>query len=224
MLNMPKSVASRVVQTGRNIKKLHHDKRNNFAEYNYVSVDSFYEAIGPIMADAGLFVILDEASVTTEKGFLTANYELYLVSEEGDSYGPMHRQVTVKASGPQSYASAQSYAEKYFLRQIFKIPTGEADADAHEKVILPDAKPKQVYVAPDVKPQVEPLDDEASAKLRDEAINALKEITHLDGFTTWKSKYGADFKRKITKDDLLEVTKTYREIETKLKEDYNGEI
>jgi hypothetical protein len=163
------------------------------------------------MSEAGIFVVLDETSAIVDKGVLTCVYDIHLVSEEGDMFGPMHRQVTVKVSGPQAYASAQSYAEKYFLRQIFKIPTGEQDADAHEKMMLPD-----------VKPQVEALNDEESAKLRDEAIKDLKAIDHPDGFTKWKSVYGSDFKRSITKEHLQEVTKAYRDIEAKLKEEDNG--
>lgn len=211
MLTMPKSVAARVVKVGQNVKKLHRDRHNEFAKYNYTSVDSFYEALGPIMAEAGLFVVLDEASVMAEKGFLISNYEIYLISEEGDSYGPMRRQVTVKATGPQSYASAQSYAEKYFLRQLFKVPTGEADADAHEKVTLPD-----------IKPQVERLNEDESAELRDAAISELDAVTHVEDLADWKNSYGSEFKRSVTKEHLQEVTKKYREVEAKLKEIDNG--
>ena len=156
MNNMPKSVASRVVAAARNIKKLHYDKRNEYQSYNYTSVDNFYEAVGPIIADAGLFIVVDEVMATVDKGMLTSNYEIFLVSEEGESYGPIRRQTTVKAAGPQSYASAQSFAEKYFLRQIFKIPTGEADADSEPKTTLPD-----------IKPQVEKLSERESLALRE---------------------------------------------------------
>ena len=65
---MPKSVAARVVAVTRNIKKLFRDERNKFAEYNYVSIDSFYEALGPLMADAGIFVIADEVKSVVEIG------------------------------------------------------------------------------------------------------------------------------------------------------------
>ena len=206
-MNMPKTVASKVVAVNRNIKKLHHDKRNEFAGYNFVSVDSFYEALGPIMAEAGLFVIVDEVNASTDKGYLTANYELHLVSEEGDSYGPIRRQVTVKASGPQSYASAQSYAEKYFLRQIFKVPTGEKDADAHDKEILPD-----------VKPQVEKLDKDESLLLMNEVIADLLKVTTQDELETWKTKNGANVKRSLTKEHTSEVTKVFNQVQAKLKE------
>jgi len=163
------------------------------------------------MAEAGLFVIVDEVSVVGDKGFLTANYELFLVSEEGDSYGPIHRQVTVKASGPQSYASAQSYAEKYFLRQIFKVPTGEQDADAHEKVTLPD-----------VQPQVKKLNDNASKELMDKAIDQLFEVTSEEALELWKQNNGPEVKRSLLKEHAQEVTKVYKQVEAKLKEVANG--
>lgn len=204
---IPKSVALRIAIVCRAVKKLHHDKRNDYASYNYVSVDSFYEALGPIMGEAGLFVIVDEVSVTSDKGFLTANYELFLVSEEGDSYGPIHRQVTVKASGPQSYASAQSYAEKYFLRQIFKVPTGEQDADAHEKVTLPD-----------VKPQVKKLNTTESANLMDKAVDALYQVTSYEELEAWKKSNGSEVKRSLLDEHKDEVTKVFKEVEAKLKE------
>jgi len=204
---IPKSVALRIAIVCRAVKKLHHDKRNDYASYNYVSVDSFYEALGPIMGEAGLFVIVDEVSVTSDKGFLTANYELFLVSEEGESYGPIHRQVTVKASGPQSYASAQSYAEKYFLRQIFKVPTGEQDADAHEKVTLPD-----------VKPQVKKLNTTESANLMDKAVDALYQVTSHEELEAWKKANGSEVKRSLLDEHKDEVTKVFKEVEAKLKE------
>jgi len=204
---IPKSVALRIAIVCRAVKKLHHDKRNEYASYNYVSVDNFYEALGPIMAEAGLFVIVDEVSVVGDKGFLTANYELFLVSEEGDSYGPIHRQVTVKASGPQSYASAQSYAEKYFLRQIFKVPTGEQDVDAHEKVTLPD-----------VQPQVKQLSAKDSEILKDDVINALYEVTTEEQLEEWKKANGSNVKRSMIKEHQNEVSKLFKEVEAKLKE------
>jgi hypothetical protein len=210
MPTMPKTVAVKVIAVKRNIKKLHHDKRNEFANYNYVTVDSFYEALGPIMAEAGIFVIIDEVSVVTDKGYLTANYELHLVSEEGDSYGPIHRQVTVKASGPQAYASAQSYAEKYFLRAIFKVPTGEKDADSHDKDILPD-----------VKPQVKVLSDTESKNLMDKAVESLYEVTSNDELEAWKKANGS-IKRSLHKEHVQEVTKVYNQVEAALKEHVNG--
>jgi hypothetical protein len=218
MINMPKSVAARVVAAARNIKKLHHDKRNDYQSYNYTSVDNFYEAVGPIIAEAGLFIVVDEVAATVDKGMLTSNYEIYLVSEEGDSYGPIRRQATVKAAGPQSYASAQSFAEKYFLRQIFKIPTGEADADSELKTTLPDIKPL------DVKPQVEKLSERESLALKDDAIALLNKVETEEDLAGWKAAQGTELKRKLHEEHTKEVTKRFREIEAKLKEQNNGEV
>ena len=60
-------------------------------------------------------------------------------------YGPVRRDVTVIAAGPQAYASAESFVTKYFLRSTFKIPTGDKDdADLHENTPIParQASPK----------------------------------------------------------------------------------
>ena len=136
-----------------------------------------------------------------------SNFEIFLFSEEGDSYGPIKRQVQVKATGPQSYASAQSYVHKYFLRQLFCIPTGEADADAHDKQTLPD-----------VKPQIEKLSEAGSANKADEAIDALYEVTSFEGLDFWKANYKT-LKRELLPKDTAEVTKVFKEVETKLKEE-----
>lgn len=213
MQNMPKSIAARVVKVAQNVKRLHRDQRNEYANYNYTSVDSFYEALGPIMAEAGIFVVIDEARTAVDKGFLSCDYEIFLISEEGDSYGPMRRQVTVKASGPQAYASSQSYAEKYFLRQLFKIPTGEKDADAHETATLPD-----------VKPQVEKMSKEESKALMESALSDLDLVGNMEDLAGWRVAYGQNFKRSVMSEHLAEVTKKYREVEAKIKERENGEV
>jgi hypothetical protein len=49
--------------------------------------------------------------------------------ESGAVSAPMRRSLAMPITGPQTYGAAQSYVEKQFLRQVFKIPTGEKDAD-----------------------------------------------------------------------------------------------
>ena len=192
---MPKSVAARVVAVTRNIKKLFRDERNKFAEYNYVSIDSFYEALGPLMADAGIFVIADEVKSVVDKGILVSEYELYLVSEEGDMFGPIKTNVSVKAQGPQAYASAKSYCEKYFLRQIFKVPTGEKiDADMHDKDILPNTEP-----------QIKKMSPEASAAKRKELIDGLTSCQNYAELKEWEATNNNGIKRKLSPQDAAAI-------------------
>ena len=214
-IKMPATVAAGVVAVTRKIGKLYRGERNNFAEYNYVSIDNFYEALGPLMAEAGIFVIVDETSSTVEKGMLTCVYALYLVSEKGDMYGPISSQVTVKAQGPQSYASAKSYVEKYFLRQIFKVPTGEkVDADMHDKTTLPDT----------VKPQYKKEDAAASVRLASELIVGIQSCQTIEDLKAWEKANSNGVARKLTEWDKSRVDDEYDAVKTALtkKEATNG--
>ena len=205
-LSMPKSVAAGVVAVTRGVNTLHRNERNNFAEYNYVSIDSFYEALGPLMADAGIFDIINEVRSATDKGFLYCEYEIFLASAEGEMYGPIRTNVTVKAQGPQAYASAKSYAEKYFLRQIFKVPTGEkVDADMHDKTILPD-----------VSPQVRKMSAEASAAKRDELINGLSSCQTVDDLRAWEKANNNGVKRRLMDEDAEAIDDQYELVKSTL--------
>ena len=71
--------------------------------------------------------------------WMTAEYEFVLYHESGVYSEPIVRTIQVPATGAQSYASAQSYVEKYFLRNLFKVPTGDVDEiDASDKHDLPE--------------------------------------------------------------------------------------
>lgn len=136
-MTMPPEIAAAIVAVKKQIRRLGVDERNEHARYNYVSVDKFYEIIGPLMADAGLALLINEAEseVRVSEGekktpWLFASYELTFLHESGVmSTLPMSRTLAMPINGPQTYGAAQSYVEKQFLRQVFKVPTGEKDAD-----------------------------------------------------------------------------------------------
>lgn len=147
---MPAEMISAIVNVTRNVKKLAKEGNNTFARYKYTSVDQFYEAMGQLMSQYGLIDVVDEISTVVEvreavndrgevkkSSWLIAEYEFRLFHESGASYGPLRRAIQVPATGPQSFASAQSFVEKYFLRTLFKVPTGDVDLDAEDKADLP---------------------------------------------------------------------------------------
>jgi len=136
---MPAEIAKAIMQVKAQVKQLGADERNEHARYNYVSVDKFYAIIGPMMAEAGLALLINEAESEvrpSDKGtpWLFARYELTFLHESGAmSVLPMSRSLAMPINGPQTYGAAQSYIEKQFLRQVFKVPTGEKDADETEQ-------------------------------------------------------------------------------------------
>lgn len=132
---MPPSIAAAIIAVKKQIKQLGADDKNEHGKYNFVSVDKFYATIGKLMADAGLALLIDEAitevrgSDKTGNPWLFAQYDLTFMHESGALGPPLHRSIALPISGPQAFGAAQSYIEKQFLRQVFKVPTGEKDAD-----------------------------------------------------------------------------------------------
>lgn len=186
---MSPSVAKAVVAVTRGIKgKLGKGGYNEHGKYKFTSVDDFYEFVGPLMAEAGLFTLATlthcEVFETVKEEYgkekrtsqLNMEFDLFLVAEDGDMYGPIAREVTVIAAGPQAYASAESFVTKYFVRNLFKVPTGEPDADEQEKTDLPAKAGKKADKKADKK--LEP------AARRDEATTnaVLKFVDQVNAF------------------------------------------
>ena len=149
---MPVEIIKAIVAITSEVKKLGKEGNNTFARYKYTSVDQFYEALGPLMASHGLIDVIDETSTVVEvreavndrgeikkSAWLLATYDIWLHHTSGASFGPLHRAIQVSATGAQSFASAQSFVEKYFLRNLFKVPTGDKDeVDETDKNGLPE--------------------------------------------------------------------------------------
>ena len=148
---MPPEIAAAVVKVMSGIKRLEKEGTNTFQRYKYTSVDQFFEAVGPLMAEAQIFTLVLESSMEVDRRetidersgqpkvsmWMIATYDIYLYHATGTFFGPILRSIQVPASGAQSYASAMSFIEKYFLRSLFKIPTGDAEIDVEDRRDLP---------------------------------------------------------------------------------------
>lgn len=142
LTSMPKEIASAIVEVKGQVRAIGYDDKNPHGGYSYVSVDKFYDRLGVIMAKAGLFVLMDEIASDVKEGapnrdgrvtpWLFVRYEIRFAHASGALSHPVHRSLAQPISGPQSFGAAQSYIEKQFLRQVFKVPTGEKDADAED--------------------------------------------------------------------------------------------
>lgn len=131
---MPREIAAAIIAVARQIKKLGVDDKNEHGKYQFVSVDKFYERIGPLMAEAGLVLLIDDAGSEVKEGksgnpWLFIQYNLAFMHESGAMSAPLRRSCALPISGPQAFGSAQSFTEKYFLRQVFKVSTGDKDGD-----------------------------------------------------------------------------------------------
>lgn len=142
----PPGIAKAVIQVMKEVGTLGktHERNDSGARYMFASVDDFYEHVRDHMANAGLFIIPNEArdaetqEVTRSNGkpmvVWSARFAFTLVHESGECYGPIYKSVSVQFSGATSSGASQSYAEKQLLRGLFKIKTGEADDPDNERL------------------------------------------------------------------------------------------
>lgn len=130
------------------------DSENKFQHYNYVSIDAYYEAIPALAVASGLFWSISEQSCEAIGNTVRNRYSFDLFHEEGD-HCPNFALVTIvhPVQGAQTAMSAAAYAEKWFMRTLFKVPTGEQDADATDQGLVTIAD----YGPPDIADDETPM-------------------------------------------------------------------
>jgi hypothetical protein len=177
------NIYAAVVKAMGQMKRLAKDSRNAEQKYDFASIDDFLAMTGPIMAQNGLFIHMDESAIEPfeRQGkygltfWLRITFSITVFHESGTSLPTVSRTVEVIRTGAQSFGSAQSYALKQFQRGLFNIPTGDKDdADFAEKgegvpiAAAQQAKPSQ---------QSKPQGNTAKARaLADEMINAARKF------------------------------------------------
>lgn len=220
-MEMNVEIAKRITGVTRKINRLIDDAVNKHANYGYASIDKFYEDVGPIMADEGLFLILDEKSSQTQQrgsaNWLEIEFDVYVCSETGHTFGPVKRSQQVRADSSTAYGSCASYLEKYFLRQLFKIPTGEKNDDLEAQKDEP--LPKRTKPVTKEKPTE--FDAETSAEKRKQFVADLARISHTTNLIDWSNKTFDD-RNRLTKEDYEAVKQAFGLVQEELKGQKNG--
>lgn len=111
-----------------------HSERNDYA---FVSIDDYYEQVALKVAnDFGIGWQLSEEFDREERFqdvysdfHIRKVFKVSLFSDEGDSFNPGFISVTLPYEDASTTGKALSYADKAFMRQLFKIPTGEKEAE-----------------------------------------------------------------------------------------------
>lgn len=134
MPNDSDSVLAKIVQAIQAViialPKLEKTERNNHANYSYASIDDFYEIVAKTAAKKGLNWVGREIAheIKGETAAVTFSFRLYF--KDGSVIDDFF-QITIyhPLRGPQMSGSVASYADKVFMRQTYKVQTGEPDAD-----------------------------------------------------------------------------------------------
>lgn len=140
---MTPELAQLISDVGAKIPTLAKTTRNGDAGFNYVSIDGYYEKVAPILREAGLIWVIDEEGfelIPNVYGehwcrfeyMMTLFHTIGLDTDDGIETPSFSLRLSLihPFQGAQTTGSAMSYAEKIFLRTLFKIVTGEPDADA----------------------------------------------------------------------------------------------
>ena len=144
------TLAERIARVMGTIKSVERDAHNKWDDYRYASADAVYDALRPLLAEAGLRVdnSIGNIESISHRGtdFLILPVTLWLtdgVDDTSASNWPVPLQTAGKKGvrlTPQMIGAAVTYAEKYYLRAVFCLATGEPDADADKEAeVEPEA-------------------------------------------------------------------------------------
>ena len=118
------------------VGKLAKDSKNEFAGYRFTSIDDFLVATNRICSENGLVVLQRQLNFEThvqdvgkekKRYILQVTFGFTVYHESGEELPEVLRTVWCEYTGSQSFGSAQSYSQKFFLRSLFQIPTGDKD-------------------------------------------------------------------------------------------------
>lgn len=135
----------------KDIKPIGKDNVNTFGEFRFRSIDDIYNQLHPLFAKHEVFIIVNLRDVQTSSvqrkdkddiqyTTLFIDYKLYTVD---GSY--VSGFVAAKDTGDKVFGKCMSYALKYFLTEMFLIPTGDVDPDADRPIEpqVPSQQPTQ---------------------------------------------------------------------------------
>jgi len=143
------NIAKAILAVTSEVNSLAKGVKNQHGGYNYVPIDNYYAEVGKVAAKHGLTWVLrvtdcKHLSDLGKNGALNFSYAVDLLHSDGDEKKDFTSlNILHPIQGAQSAGSAMSYADKVFMRQLFKIETGEMDADATNPNEL-NGKPEKV--------------------------------------------------------------------------------
>jgi hypothetical protein len=141
---IPKSIVRAICEIKKSLEAVSKTSRNSHGGYNFSSTDDIYAALARKMGQVGLVIIpLEEKcevvriDKTDKDGkpqtvqWLNVEYSFVLATDE-DTWADERskRTLYLQITGPQTFQAATSYAEKAYLRSLFKMPTGDMDLDS----------------------------------------------------------------------------------------------
>ena len=92
---MPKEVAEAIVMVMSELKKLEYTQTNTYSNYRYAGVDDFYEAVRPLMAQAGLVIVPEEISTSSREACRPSRAHWTMSGEPSMNSSPFSTRLSV---------------------------------------------------------------------------------------------------------------------------------
>lgn len=139
--SIPASIVMAICQVQTTLEAVKKSNRNHHGGYNYASTDDIYAALTRKMGEVGLVCLTMEEKETEivrveNKEGKTMQWGKFLFSfvlatkDATWTDARNRRSLFIQVTGPQTFQAANSYAEKSYLKSLFKIPTGDMDLDS----------------------------------------------------------------------------------------------
>lgn len=140
LVPIPGSIVMAIAAVMANLEAVQKSQDNKHGNYKFASTDDIYAAITRKMGEVGLICLpLEEGIEITQSknadgktvNWMRVSYLFALATKEATwTDSRCRRTLIIQITGPQTFQAAQSYAEKTFLRGLFKIATGDVDLDS----------------------------------------------------------------------------------------------
>lgn len=136
---IPKSIVKAICEIKKSLEAVSKTQKNSHGGYMFASTDDIYAALTRKMGQVGLVIMALEDKceiVKVEKDGKTvqwAHFEFsFVLATDEDTWSDERakRTLYIQVTGPQTFQAAQSYAEKSYMRSLFKTPTGDMDLDS----------------------------------------------------------------------------------------------
>lgn len=141
---IPKSIVKAICEIKKSLEAVAKTQRNSHGGYMFSSTDDIYAAVARKMGQVGLVILpLEDRCeiVRIEKEgkdgkpqtvqWAHLEYSFIIATDEDTWTDPRaKRTLYIQVTGPQTFQAATSFAEKAYLRSLFKIPSGDMDLDS----------------------------------------------------------------------------------------------
>lgn len=152
IIPIPASIVKAICQIMVTVEAVKKSQRNHHGGYHFASTDDIYAAVTRKMGEVGLVLLSLEEKCEIRrvdgKDGRTAQWAhmefSFVLATPTDTWTDprARRTLYIQVTGPQTFQAAQSYAEKSYLRSLFKLPTGDMDLDS-----MPQAESEEDQVA-----------------------------------------------------------------------------